>query len=146
MARTLESRTGAFWTFVDRRGPQDCWEWLGFKVGGYGKFRWDGGQLAHRFSYELANGPIPEGITLDHLCRNRGCVNPAHLEAVPIRTNTLRGTNFIAEHARKTHCHRGHPLSGDNVRIEAGPHRTSRRCKTCKAAYDARRYAELGPR
>ncbi|MDE1854509.1 MAG: HNH endonuclease [Thaumarchaeota archaeon] len=71
--------------------------------------------LAHRFSYQLLIGQIPAGLTLDHLCRNRGCVNPAHLQAVSNRENLLRGKGWSGLNSRKTHCPKGHPLSGDNL-------------------------------
>lgn len=119
-----------FWGKVDRRGPDDCWEWAGFvDGGGYGKFRFAGKSVrAHRFIYEKEVGPIPEGLDLDHLCRNRACVNPAHLEAVDRRTNLLRGVGQSAVNARKTHCVHGHPFDGDNIYILPNGWR---RCRTC---------------
>jgi hypothetical protein len=87
-----------FWAKVDRRGDDECWPWLGaVNPNGYGAFQWDGGQYAHRFAYELQIGPIPEGLTLDHLCRVRHCVNGAHLEPVTGQENTLRGYQARAE-------------------------------------------------
>jgi uncharacterized protein YktB (UPF0637 family) len=84
--------------------------------------------------YERLRGPIPPTLTIDHLCRNRICVNPDHMEPVTHRENTLRGTNIAATLAKLTHCKRGHLLSGDNVL----PQRThGRRCKTCRLAYEA---------
>ena len=96
MAETAER----FWSKVDRRGLDECWEWLGAKlVKGYGHFflggtRQEGNRrwvLAHRFAYEELVGPIPDGLDLDHLCRNVGCCNPAHLEPVSRSVNLLRG-------------------------------------------------------
>src|ERR1017187_5210266 len=82
-----------FWPKVDRRGPEECWPWLASKQNmGYGQVRAETERtmiLAHRVAYELLIGPIPLGLTLDHLCRNRGCVNPTHLEPVTLRENTL---------------------------------------------------------
>lgn len=96
-----------------------CIEWIASHNGvGYGTLtinRTGGKVLAHRFSYEWHVGPIPEGMQLDHLCRNTLCVNPEHLEPVTQRINTLRGTAPTAVNAAKTHCDRGHPLSGDNL-------------------------------
>lgn len=80
-----------FWKKVDRRGPDECWPWLAGQCIGYGRFVDRGVTVwAHRFSYELCVGPIPEGLVIDHLCCNTRCVNPAHLEPVTSRENTLR--------------------------------------------------------
>ena len=122
-----------FMSKVDRTG--DCWLWLAAKDGaGYG-FATVGKQRqkAHRAAYELLIGPIPEGLQLDHLCRNPPCVNPAHLEPVTGRENTLRGISPIAVNARKTRCKRGHSFTPENT-----IHRPSgrRACRTCKAVWD----------
>lgn len=84
---------------------------------------------AHRAAYELLIAPIPNDKVIDHLCRNPSCVNPDHLEVVTQRENILRGIGPSAIHARKTHCPRGHPYSGDNLYIS--PNR-QRRCRTCQ--------------
>lgn len=102
-----------------------CWEWERAKVQGYGYYRPPDGPVnvrAHRYMYELLVGPIPEGLTLDHLCRVRSCVNPAHLEPVTSGENTRRAT------AIQTHCLRGHPLSGDNLYVRAN----RRHCRACR--------------
>jgi hypothetical protein len=89
---------------VDVRSLNECWEWTGSRLkNGYGSFYLNRGEPAHRVSYEFFVGDIPEGQQIDHLCRNRGCVNPTHLEAVTPRTNVLRafGVNRCkAGHAR----------------------------------------------
>lgn len=116
-----------FWKFVER--GNDCWLWTGTKCPrGYGSF-WHGkGRIkAHRWSYEFHVGPIPQGLQLDHLCRNPSCVRPDHLEPVTARENTLRSSGITASFARATHCVRGHELSIVGAR---------RRCLTCSA--DAR--------
>lgn len=106
-----------FWAKVDRTSPDGCWLWTGAIYGnGYGHaFRSGRHRAAHRVSYELSVGPIPEGMDLDHLCRVRHCVNPAHLEPVSRRENLLRGDTTNARNAAKTHCKRGHPLTPENV-------------------------------
>lgn len=110
-----------------------CWEWIGsLNLQGYGQFTYSGGNRAHRYSYEYHKGKIPEGLTIDHLCSNRKCVNPDHLEAVTLKVNVLRSNGLTAQNARKTHCVSGHVLSGDNllvVNTKTGP---QRRCKICK--------------
>ena len=94
-----------------------CWEWVGScGGGGYGKIRIRGRlRQAHRYVYAQERGPIPPGLTLDHLCRNPLCVNPAHLDAVPQRINNLRGHGASGRNARKTHCPRGHRLEVGNL-------------------------------
>ncbi len=115
MDRSLEER---FWEKVDVRGPDECWPWLAGKVpGGYGAFFIAGKMLrSHRVAYELAIGPIPEGMVIDHVkargCNGTDCTNPAHLEPVTVRENNLRGESPAAQNARKTHCARGHDLRG----------------------------------
>lgn len=115
------------------------WLWTGsLATRGYGRIRIDNQRpLAHRLAYELYVGPIPDGLTIDHLCRVRACVNPDHLEAVPMRVNILRGVGATAIHARQTHCKRGHPLVGEHVYLSSNGHR---RCRTCQLERHAARY------
>ena len=117
-----------FWLKVDCFTESGCWEWrAGRGTGGYGKFNTGGNRgphvSAHRFAYEQLVGPVPKGLVLDHLCRNRICVNPAHLEPVTDRENVLRGVGITAVNAAKTHCPYGHEY--DVV------WRGRRTCKTC---------------
>lgn len=112
-----------------------CWEWVGaIAPTGYGVYTGQGGGGgAHRYVYKLLVGPIPEGLTLDHLCRNRLCVRPDHLEPVTMFENTMRGNTVAAVNAKKTHCPKGHPYEGDNV-VRYPRHATWRVCKVCKYA------------
>lgn len=127
----------AFWAKVDQGG--DCWEWTACLQGkGYGQiherigFKQYRSRLAHRVAYELVKGPIPEGLDLDHLCRNRKCVNPDHLEPVTRQENLARGVGAGETRKRwqaQTHCKRGHELAGDNIYII--PSTGSRQCLAC---------------
>lgn len=118
-----------FWKRVERRSRDECWPWLGTMMSnGYGELtlrqsRW----VAHRLSFTLMRGDIPPGMTIDHLCRNRRCVNPHHLELVTLQENVLRGIGPTAVNARKTTCVRGHQFDGA-CRTHG---KIYRYCKTC---------------
>ncbi len=116
-----------------------CWIWLAAKQSrGYGNYR---SRLAHRVSYEMNKGPIPKGLTLDHLCRNRLCVNPDHLEPVTQLENNMRGEGVTARNRRKTHCSNGHPLTPGNIKIIKRKDGTRRKCMKCYYLYKKRKSA-----
>jgi len=107
-----------------------CWIWLGgLGRSGYGRYQ---NKPAHRVSFEAHGGVIPDGLVIDHLCRNILCVNPSPLEPVTTRVNTLRGIGPTAINAKKTHCPSGHPLSGRNLDVRKG----KRYCRLCQNRFD----------
>ena len=124
-------RDALFWAKVDRNGPGGCWIWTAhLKASGYGGVkRYGRDHYAHRVAYELLRGQIAADKVLDHLCRNRACVNPDHLEEVEFKENVLRGVGYPAQQARKTHCKRGHPFDDDNTYVWG----SSRICRACRA-------------
>lgn len=121
--------------FGRARVGDGCWDWAGFKLpNGYGRVAFRGRVwLAHRAAYTLAVGEIPEGLTIDHLCRNVGCIRPDHLEPVTQQVNSNRGIGPSAVNSRKTHCKRGHPLSGPRVWLHKSSNKNhkARRCMDC---------------
>lgn len=122
-----------------------CWEWTAYRDDdGYGKFKVRAGfqQAAHRTSYELFVGPIPDGLQLDHLCRNPGCVNPEHLEPVTCEENIHRG-DAGQHNAAKTHCPQGHPYDEKNTRYGVQRRgRAIRQCRACDRERQLIRYHE----
>lgn len=129
-AMTVEER---FWAKVDKRG--NCWMWTAkTDRKGYGMF-YPGNpeyMAAHRFAWQLRNGPIPTGLQIDHLCRVHGCVNPDHMRLVTPRENTLCGTGLTAVYAARTHCNAGHEYTSENTYTTPG--RNARFCRICRRA------------
>ena len=121
------------WARIERRGPEECWPWRGgYRTNGYGMFavrrdgRWTQ-TTAHRAAYEASRGPVPDGWEVDHRCRNRGCCNPAHLDAVTLRENRAR------RNAHKTTCRHGHAFTPENTYHQRGQDGyVSRVCRTCR--------------
>lgn len=146
---TVEQR---FWQKVNKNGPLPrwapflgpCWIWTASENGhGYGQFRGAGADPsgnAHRFSYSMLVGSIPDGLHIDHLCRVKLCVNPMHLEPVTVRENLLRGMGWAGEFARRTHCVHGHPFDEANTRYNKSG---GRACRACHRRWAAQRRQRL---
>lgn len=115
---------------VDKRNG--CWRWkASIRTNGYSQFRYSRAKngYGHVFAYEHFIGPIPDGHTLHHVCRNRDCVNPEHLEAVTPRENLMADDTPARRNAEKTHCKRGHELAGDNLYVTSEVKRVCRACQ-----------------
>lgn len=148
MPRDLEAR----WLLrVEKEGHDGCWRWIGATwAKGYGKFTEPGTQRrvgAHKWGYERYVGPVPEGKELDHLCRNRWCVNPGHLEPVTHLENVRRGIVGEVNGARQraiTRCPRGHEYTPENTYYRKS--RNGRNCRACGAIVTRRRKAEARAR
>jgi HNH endonuclease len=135
--QTTEQRFDNLYMPVPESG---CWIWIGnTNERGYGRFKFSGKTVkAHRHSYQQKHGPIPKELELDHKCRVRCCVNPAHLEAVTHQENIRRGETGKYHRKKKTHCSQGHPYSGDNLYIN--PNTGCRSCKSCSRRYAVNYY------
>ena len=136
---TGPSDADRFWERVQK--TDTCWLYYPVTDKGYGRFYMREFRrmiMAHRFAYTLLVGAIPDGLSLDHLCRVHNCVNPGHLEPVSHQVNVLRGISPHAQNAKKTHCIWGHPLSGENLLVRKHGRRGCRTCQRSKATLWAR--------
>ena len=126
------ARLPDFWDRVEKTAT--CWFWTGTSNDDYyGQYQRNGrAHLAHRYAYEEAVGPIPDGLELDHLCRVPRCVRPSHLEPVTPRVNQRRGMGFSGLNARKTHCANGHPFALFGKYQKTGKRVGRRRCGACE--------------
>jgi len=121
--------------FFDKVDVGDCWQWVASKTSdGYGQFfpgdgkRW----RSHRWLWTQLVGPIASGLEVDHLCRNRACVNPDHLEPVSKKVNQHRGNSPMGVNARKTQCPAGHIYDEANTRLSVDKFGTThRQCRAC---------------
>jgi HNH endonuclease len=142
---SVDARTVA--RFIAKvRFTETCWVWVASKNrDGYGFFYVGGAHNmvgAHRVAWMLFRGPIPDEMTIDHLCRVRCCVNPAHMEVVDRVTNVMRGSGCCVRNAAKTHCDRGHELAGANLYLFRGQ-RFCRACHRINTAAHRRRRREV---
>ncbi|NWA62995.1 HNH endonuclease [Pantoea sp. B9002] len=129
---TLEER---LLSKVAKNPNSGCWEFTGsLYKNGYGQI-WNGARAeqAHRVAYRFYVAEIPADKEIDHLCKNRRCVNPKHLDIVTHQENIARSNTVMGENARKTHCMRGHPLEGENLIITKQKTRQCRICSNMRA-------------
>lgn len=145
---TREEMQEVFDRFYVPEPNSGCWLWVGGPFrNGYGML-WVSGVLvtAHRYSYSLCGKEIPAGFVVHHKCENKACVNPDHLAAVTQRENILASDTLITRNMAKTHCPKGHPLSGDNL-VAWVMKKGRRECRACNRAstlrYMRRRRAAL---
>jgi HNH endonuclease len=146
MMAYISGDTNRFEHYTER--SDSCWEWRGGKRQGYACM-WSaiarGNVAVHRWSYEHYIGKIPKGLTIDHLCRNRGCVNPKHMEVVTLGENARRGavTGINVWAANKTHCPKGHPYDDENTYKTPNGGRACIECRRLATRIFMRKYRAL---
>lgn len=132
----VSSTEERFWAKVSKGAPNQCWLWLGSKTKGYGKLGLPGRRTvyAHRFAWELANGQIPDGMTVDHLCFVADCVNPSYLRLLTKSENSRNQRRALADE-----CRRGHKYTQETTRYrQRGPY-LLRQCRECERVIGAKR-------
>ncbi len=136
-----------FWSRVEVKNTKECWNWKGPVAShGYGDMQVNDGQRyrhlrAHRVSMHLFGNVIPEGMVVDHQCKNKLCVNPAHLRIVTSKTNSLENSvSVTARNNAKTHCIRGHEFNESNTYKLIG--KSGRQCRECKSILDKKYKAQ----
>lgn len=147
MAKKAECLKKRFWNNVSATSAEGCWNWNGpISIYGYGRLMESVGNrktkqlMAHRFAYEEVIGKIEEGMTIDHVCRNKSCVNPAHMEIVTRGENSTRAHSKNMNAMRDNCCIRGHKIEGENVVLEKRKNGSQRkRCKACAKLRDSKR-------
>lgn len=143
MYRTIDTNTyDAQLIFGQSEITDSCWLWMGSMYNnGYGKIG-KTGYMVHRIAYELLKGEVPTNMCLDHLCKQRNCINPEHLEIVTLVENVMRGESQHAKNARKTHCKSGHEFTDENTYQRSD--RLTRECKICRHEAFTRHSRERG--
>lgn len=142
-----------FKRLIGKPDENGCWPWIGCrKKDGYGVFGvmlptgYRTTALAHRVSFVLFRGALNTDLELHHECENKSCVNPNHTRQITRADHMLIGTNLAAINSRKTECPQGHPLSGDNLKLDKGNNgRVRRRCKICASAAVSRHWFRMSP-
>ena len=134
--------TERLWRKVDKTAA--CWLWTAaLDTNGYGQFSVPGKprKPAHKVVFEMLVEDVPRGLTLDHLCREKRCVNPSHLEIVTAAENTMRGNSMGAINKAKTHCKRGHAFTGHNLQdAKKNGKVVGRRCRQCSSEWGKEDY------
>lgn len=147
MAKKAECLKKRFWNNVSAASAEGCWKWNGpISIYGYGRLMESVGNrktkqlMAHRFAYEEIVGKIKEGMTIDHVCRNRSCVNPAHMEIVTRAENSMRAHSKNMDAMRDNRCTKGHKIEGENLVLEKRKNGSERkRCRTCAKLRESNR-------
>lgn len=136
-----QPRDAFFWKYANPEPNTGCWLWSGAgDEKGYGFVRSRGANYrAHRLAWEILRSPIPDGLTIDHLCKVKCCVNPDHMEVVSSVENTLRAETWSGRNSRRTACPSGHPYVGDNIKWQEG----RRYCRECQRKYGRERGRRL---